>query len=99
MKAWRTIAAHVRVSAREFVPGRRIDAFDQIYCRSAKHKQRLIEANHTFASSAPLHLYGRSVYILDGRHRDPAAVAVSLEQFAHRAQRSHLRLRSLKGLR
>ncbi len=99
MKAWRTIAAHVGVSAHEFVPGRRIDAFDQIYCRSAKHKQRLIEANHTFTVSAPLHLQGRSVYVLDGRRADPHAVALSLERFAHRAQRAGLHVRSLKALR
>jgi UDP-N-acetylglucosamine:LPS N-acetylglucosamine transferase len=98
-KAWRTIAARTGVSAREFVPGRRIDAFDQIYCRSAKHKQRLVEANHTFGSSVPVHVHGRSVYVLDGRHQDAQALITSLDQFTHRAQRSGLHVRSLKGLR
>jgi hypothetical protein len=99
MKSWRAISARTGVSAREFVPGRRIDAFDQIYCRSGGRKQRLVEANTTFRPSALPSPHGRRVYVLDGRNRDPNAVAAALEQFAARVDHAHLHLRSLEGLR
>jgi len=52
MKSFRAIASRSGVSAREFVPGRRIDGFDQIYCRSGRRKQRLVQANTTFRPDA-----------------------------------------------
>ncbi|HSO94684.1 MAG TPA: glycosyltransferase [Acidimicrobiia bacterium] len=99
MKSWRAIAARSGVSAREFVPGRRIDGFDQIYCRSGKRKQRLVEANTTFRPERLPQPRGHDVYLLDGRHRDPAAVAAALDRFAGRVSQSRLHLRSLEGLR
>jgi processive 1,2-diacylglycerol beta-glucosyltransferase len=99
MKSWRTIAARSGVSAREFVPGRRIDGFDQIYCRSGRRKQRLVQANTTFRPETLPRPHGHAVYLLDGRNRDPAAVATALENFASRVSHSHLHLRSLEGLR
>jgi processive 1,2-diacylglycerol beta-glucosyltransferase len=98
-KSLRVIAARARVSVHEFVPGRRIDGFDQIYCRTGRRKQRLVEANMTFTPAAVPHIHGRAVYILDGRNRDPQAVARCLHRFAARAIRARLHLRSLEGLR
>jgi hypothetical protein len=99
VKSWQAIAARVGVSAREFVPGRRIDAFDQIYCRSGNRRQRLVEANTTFRPGVLPRLSGRRVYIIDGRNRDPGALAQSLQRFADRARHDGLHLRSLEGLR
>jgi processive 1,2-diacylglycerol beta-glucosyltransferase len=99
MKSPSVIAARTGVVTREFVPGRRVDGFDQIYCRSGHRKERLIEANRTFKPGSTPQPHGHLVYILDGRHRDPAAVATALERFATRIDRSHLHLRSLEGLR
>lgn len=99
MKSLRAISSRSHVPAREFVPGRRIDGFDQIYCRSGRRKQRLVEANTTFRPEALPRPHGRAVYLLDGRNRDPAAVAVALQDFATRVAHSKLHLRSLGGLR
>jgi len=98
-KSWREIASRTGVHPREFVPSRRIDGFDQIYCRSGKDKQRLVEANSTFSPGSVPQPHGRNVYILDGRHRSPAAVAASLERFATNVAHQGLHLESLEGLR
>ena len=98
-KSWQEIAARTGVHPREFVPSRRIDGFDQIYCRGSKDKQRLIEANHTFSPSAVPQPQGHKVYVLDGRHRSPAQVAASLERFAAAVSHKGLHLESLEGLR
>jgi hypothetical protein len=99
VKSWQVIAARAGVSAREFVPGRRIDGFDQIYCRSGHRRQRLVEANTTFRPGVVPHPNGRRVYILDGRHQDPQALARSLQRFAARARQAGLHVTSLEGLR
>lgn len=99
MRAWKMIAARAGVIAREFVPGRRVDGFDQIYCRGGGRRQRLIEANVTFSPTAVPVPHGRKVYVLDGRNRPPAAVAAALEHFATRVHTDGLHLRSLEGLR
>jgi processive 1,2-diacylglycerol beta-glucosyltransferase len=99
MKSWQVIAARAGVHAREFVPGRRIDGFDQIYCRSGHRRQRLVEANTTFGPSVVPHPNGRRVYILDGRNKDPQAVARCLQRFAAKARQAGLHVRSLEGLR
>ena len=98
-KSWREIAARTGVHPREFVPSRRIDGFDQIYCRSGKDQQRLVEANHTFQPGSVPQPHGHNVYVLDGRHRSPATVAASLERFATNVRHQGLHLKSLEGLR
>ena len=98
-KSERAIAARSGVPTREFVPGRRIDGFDQIYCRTGRRKQRLVQANTTFRPERVPRPHGRTVCVLDGRGRDPAAVATALQRFATRVTRAGLHLRSLEGLR
>ncbi|HEV2310682.1 MAG TPA: glycosyltransferase, partial [Acidimicrobiia bacterium] len=47
------IADVVGVRPREFVPARRIDAFDQFYCRSGHRHERLVEPDATFGPGQP----------------------------------------------
>jgi len=99
-KAGQEIAKTARISApREFVPGRRLDGFDQIYCRTGKMKQRLVEPNRTFRPEDSVTPQGRKVYLLDGRNRDPEAVAIALADFETRVNGSGLNVRPLEDLR
>jgi len=99
MKSFREIDDRTGVGPREFVPSRRIDGFDQIYCRSGSHKQRLVEANTTFKPGSIPTPHGRRVYVLDGRHASPAQVAAGLQTFASSVNRQDLYLVSLEALR
>ncbi len=98
-KSWQVIAARSGRSAREFVPGRRLDAFDQFYCRSGRGKQRLVEPNETFQPEDALQPDERKVYLLDGRNRDPEALAIALADFETRVDTAGLQLRPLQDLR
>jgi UDP-N-acetylglucosamine:LPS N-acetylglucosamine transferase len=98
-KAFNMIAARSGRSAREFVPGRNIDAFDQFYCRSGKGKQRLVQPNESFRPEDTVLPEERKVYLLDGRERAPEAVAAALAAFQQRVEASGLQLRSLQDLR
>ncbi|MEX0663586.1 MAG: glycosyltransferase [Acidimicrobiia bacterium] len=99
-KSWRVIAATSGERMHEFVPGRSIDAFDQLYCRTGKDKQRLVRVNEEFhPEAAPPELEERKIYLLDGRRRDPALVAVALAWFVARAEAQGLEVRPLEELR
>jgi processive 1,2-diacylglycerol beta-glucosyltransferase len=99
-KAGQTIAQTAGIRApREFVPGRRLDGFDQFYCRTGKLKQRLVEPNQTFRPEDRVSPQERKVYLLDGRNRDPEAVAIALADFETRVQGSGLSIRPLEDLR
>jgi UDP-N-acetylglucosamine:LPS N-acetylglucosamine transferase len=84
---------------REFVPGRRLDGFDQFYCRTGKLKQRLVEPNLTFRPEDRVSPEARKVYLLDGRNRDPESVAIALADFETRVEGSGLSIRPLEDLR
>src|SRR5581483_14129 len=75
VKSWQVISATSGGKVDEFVPGRSIDAFDQIYCRTGKGKQRLVRANVKFRPESSPAINDRKIYLLNGRHRDPDAVA------------------------
>lgn len=63
----------------EFVPERRLDAFDQLWAR--RRGQRLVRADEVFRpEEVPGELQDQSVYVLDGRDRDAASVLVALEE-------------------
>jgi hypothetical protein len=99
-KAGQTIAQTAGIrTPREFVPGRRLDGFDQFYCRTGKLKQRLVEPNQTFRPEDAVTPQGRKVYLLDGRNRDPESVAIALADFETRVQGSGLSVRPLEDLR
>jgi len=98
-KSWKVIARATGARIEEFVPGRALDAFDQIYCRSGEGKQRLVRPNVTFPPEDVPNPENRRIYLLDGRHRDPVAVAIALEDFQARASADGLTMRPLEDLR
>jgi hypothetical protein len=99
-KAGQMIAQTAGIKApREFVPGRRLDGFDQFYCRTGKLKQRLVEPNLTFRPEDRVSPESRKVYLLDGRNRDPESVAIALADFETRVEGDGLSVRPLEDLR
>jgi processive 1,2-diacylglycerol beta-glucosyltransferase len=98
-KSWQMIEAQAGAPAREFVPGRRLDAFDQFYCRSGEGKQRLVQPNETFPPEDLVEPEARKVYLLDGRGRDAEAVAIALADFEMRVSQAGLKVRPLEDLR
>jgi hypothetical protein len=98
-KSWRVIAATSGERMHEFVPGRSIDAFDQLYCRTGENKQRLVRVNVEFQPETAPELEERKIYLLDGRRSDPAIVAVALAWFVARAEAQGLEIRPLEELR
>jgi UDP-N-acetylglucosamine:LPS N-acetylglucosamine transferase len=98
-KSWKVIARTTGARTKEFVPGRALDAFDQIYCRTGEGKQRLVRPNVTFRPEDVPNPEDRRIYLLDGRHRDPVAVAIALEDFQARASADGLTMRPLEDLR
>ena len=98
-KSFQVIATYSGEKAHEFVPGRALDAFDQLYCRTGKDKQRLVRPNVTFRPESVPDLESRKVYLLDGRNRDPVAVALAVRYFEARAAAAGLEVRPLDDLR
>jgi len=90
-RAGKLLAQEIGQPAREFCPGRRLDAFDQYY--SHRQKQKLVVANHTVRPDSRLtgRFSGR-VYVLDGRNRDATAMEVAVAdlqaRFAHAGMRA-----------
>jgi len=98
-KSWKVIAHTTGERAKEFVPGRAFDAFDQLYCRTGEGKQRLVRPNVTFRPEDVPDPEDRRIYLLDGRGRDPVAVAVALEDLHARASAEGLTIHPLEDLR
>ncbi len=78
---------------------RALDAFDELYCRTGHHKQRLVRPNRTFRAGSVPTLESRKVYLLDARGADPAVVMKTLQRFSRHAHHFGLKVRSLQGLR
>jgi hypothetical protein len=92
----RTATGGYRV--REFVPERRLDAFDQIWCH--RRGQRLVEPDSVFKpEQVPDSVKARKVYVLDGRQRDTEALRVALEDFGDVVYHDGLSVSSLAQLR
>ena len=84
--------------AREFVSGRRPDAFDQFFSHRAK--QRLVVPDHTFGpESMPAQLEERKVYLLDGRNRDVVAMEIAMSDLETRLTDARLQAHPLGELR
>jgi hypothetical protein len=98
-KSWKVIARTSGEQTHEFVPGRALDAFDQIYCRTGEGKQRLVRPNVTFRPEDVPEPEERRIYLLDGRDRDPVAVAIALDDLHARASADGLTIRPLEDLR
>lgn len=98
-KSWKVIAHTTGSPVTEFVPSRALDAFDQFYCRTGPGKQHLVRANATFRPEDVPDPSDRRIYVLDGRGRDPLAVALALEDFAARVDADGLQIHPLEELR
>jgi hypothetical protein len=98
-KSSKMITARSGVQVTEFVPGRALDAFDELYCRTGKHKQRLVRPNRTFRPGSVPTLETRKVYLIDARGSSPEAVIKTLEQLSRHARSAGLKVRSLQDLR
>jgi processive 1,2-diacylglycerol beta-glucosyltransferase len=86
------------VKVREFVPERRLDAFDQLWCR--RRGQRLVEADTVFRpETVPETVKERKIYVLDGRERDRESLRVALADFSVVVNRAGMSVTSLDELR
>jgi UDP-N-acetylglucosamine:LPS N-acetylglucosamine transferase len=86
------------VKVREFVPERRLDAFDQMWCR--RRGQRLVEPDDVFKpEQVPAEVRERKIYVLDGRDRDRESLRVALIDFDLVVSRAGLSTTSLDELR
>ena len=100
-KAGRAIALRARVKPDEFVPGRELDAFDQIMCRTGgSGPARLVLPNHTFGTTdLPEHVRSSRIYLLDGRRGDAQTLTTALGRFSSRVDAAGLHVRPLRDLK
>ena len=97
-RAGKIIAAEADRPAHEFCPGRRLDAFDQIYAH--RQKQKLVMANFTVRPEhLPRELVPGKVYVLDGRNRDLPAMEVAVASLNDQFEAAGLRAAPLGELR
>jgi hypothetical protein len=84
--------------AHEFVPGRRLDAFDQWYSR--REKQRLVVPDVTLKVGDHVALpVSGNVYMIDGRGRSLGEMERVVARFQLRVERSGLSVSPLEELR
>lgn len=69
----------------DFVPGRALDAFDAIYCKTGKAHQALVRIDKAFRPKTESGLEDRKIYLADGRHRSPERLEATLDEFESRA--------------
>jgi len=82
----------------EFVPERRLDAFDQLWCR--RRGQKLVEPDSVFKpEKLPESVKARKVYVLDGRDRDTESLRVALVDFGGVVDHAGLSVSSLAQLK
>ncbi len=92
------LKAATGVKVQEFVPERRLDAFDQLWCR--RRGQRLVEPDHVFRpETVPESVNNRKIYVLDGRDRDRESLRVALADFSTVVADAGLSVASLDELR
>jgi hypothetical protein len=97
-RAGEIIAEEAGEPAREFCPGRRLDAFDQYW--SHRQKQKLVVANFTVRpENLPEELESGKVYVLDGRDRDPTAMEIAVADLDAQFEAAGLRAAPLGELR
>jgi UDP-N-acetylglucosamine:LPS N-acetylglucosamine transferase len=97
-RASEVIAREAGTETHEFVPGRRLDAFDRYY--AGRTEQKLVVPNDTFGpDDVPVELEPSKVYLLDGRGRDLASMEHALDLLARRFDRAHVHAGSLEELR
>jgi hypothetical protein len=97
-RAGDVIAQQVGARTHEFVPSRRLDAFDRYY--AGQTKQRLIVPNDTFGpDDVPSALQAHKVYLLDGRGRELADMERAVRVLTERFDSAGLHSASLGELR
>jgi len=97
-KAGKLLAKEAGQAPHEFMPGRRVDAFDQYYAHG--HKQKLVVANRTMhPENLPPHLQNGKVYLLDGRQRDGTAMEVAIADLVRQAHHDGLHVATYGELR
>jgi hypothetical protein len=97
-RASEVIARQAGEPTREFVPGRRLDAFDRYY--AGRTKQKLVIPNDTFGpDELPGALEADRVYLLDGRGRELGDMERAVNVLVDRFDRANLRAASLGELR
>ena len=94
-----TLARRVGSPPVEFVAAHPIDAFDQLYCRTGRIKQRLVRANHTFTPTAVPTLHNPASTCSTWRAATPRTTARALHRVGVEARESGLRVRSYRALR
>ena len=82
-----------------FVPGRRINVFDLVACRSAH--SRTVVPNHVFRASDvdTVHMTARHTYVVDGERASAAELASLLSKVADQLSSAHLEGAPLDELR
>jgi hypothetical protein len=97
-KAGQLIAKKAGEPTHEFVPGRRVDAFDQWYSR--REKQKLVVPDVTMkAGDRVSHPQSGKVYVIDGRGRTPRQMERAVATFQQRVERAGLLVAPLEDLR
>ena len=92
------IAKETGTRPTDFVPGRRLDAFDLYYAESTE--QQVVVPDATFGPAhLPALLKAGRVYVLDGRSGDPAAVMSALAAIEDEAAAMGIHVAPLKELR
>ena len=92
------IRAATGIKVLEFVPERRLDAFDQMWCR--RRGQKLVEPDAVFKpEKVPDSVKARKVYVLDGRERDSEALRVALVDFGFVVENAGLNVSPLAALK
>jgi UDP-N-acetylglucosamine:LPS N-acetylglucosamine transferase len=82
----------------DFAPGRRLDAFDQMWSR--RRRERLVVPDAIIRPGRmPARLRAAKVYMLDGRRSDPDALRRTLVQFQGRLRTAGLTAAPLRQLR
>lgn len=85
----------VRVAT--FVPERRLDAFDQLWCR--RRHQKLVEPDAILRpAKVPQELEARKVYVLDGRGSSTGALLNALDELSSNAAAARLTVTPLSRL-
>jgi hypothetical protein len=87
---------------REFVPGRRVNAWDFIECRDTHSS--LVVPDHTLnasgasAANGPIHVTARRIYLVNGLGADPAQLAYILGRLGAGLADAHLSAAPLAAL-
>ena len=83
----------------DFVPGRELNAFDQLYCRTSAHPLRLVRPNQSFGTDrVPTDIDAGKIYVLDGRDGTPRMLEHALAVLESRAAAAHVQIQTLRLL-